>query len=113
MKIENPPGNNYTTDSAVINDGNWHHVCGVYDRDTSLNAYTDGQLTSSNTSFSSAVNYDISNASNFAIGNGSPGYLSGQLDEIQVFNYALTANQVKSLYNQGSAIRFAPATGTP
>ncbi|MEM4736487.1 MAG: DUF2341 domain-containing protein [Nitrososphaeria archaeon] len=113
MKIENPPGNNYTTDSAVINDGNWHHVCGVYDRDTSLNAYTDGQLTSRNTSFSSAVNYDISNSSNFAIGNGSPGYLSGQLDEIQVFNYALTANQIKSLYNQGSAIRFAPATSTP
>ena len=31
----------------------------------------------------------------------------------RIFNYALTALQVKSLYNEGSAVRFGPASGSP
>lgn len=30
----------------------------------------------------------------------------GQIDEVQIYNYALSASQVKKLYNQNSAIRF-------
>jgi hypothetical protein len=35
-------------------------------------------------------------------------YFSGQIDDVQIFNYALTAVQVKQLYNQNSAVRFGP-----
>ncbi|MFA6005801.1 MAG: DUF2341 domain-containing protein [Patescibacteria group bacterium] len=38
---------------------------------------------------------------------------AGQFDDIQVFNYALTTQQIKNLYNQNSAIRFGPASGMP
>jgi len=34
-------------------------------------------------------------------------YYSGQLDDVQIFNYALTAQQVKTLYT-GGAVRFGP-----
>ncbi len=37
---------------------------------------------------------------------------TGQIDDFQTFNYSLTAQQIKTLYNQG-AIRYGPVTGTP
>jgi len=37
---------------------------------------------------------------------------SGQIDDVKVFNYALTAQQVKNEYNQ-EAVNFGPVTGTP
>jgi hypothetical protein len=40
-------------------------------------------------------------------------YFSGQIDDVKIFNYALTPLQVKQLYNQGGAIRFGPSTGAP
>lgn len=39
--------------------------------------------------------------------------LHGQLDDTMLFNYALTPAQIKVLYNQNSAVRFGPQTGTP
>ena len=42
-----------------------------------------------------------------------PEWFPGQIDEVRIFNYALTSTQVKNLFNQGSAIRFGPATGSP
>jgi hypothetical protein len=30
-----------------------------------------------------------------------------------VFNYALSEAQIRTLYNQNSAVRFAPVTGSP
>ena len=33
--------------------------------------------------------------------------------DIRIYNYALTANQIKNLYNGGSAVRFGPSSGQP
>jgi len=45
-------------------------------------------------------------ASNLTIGKRSTNYFSGQMDEVKIFNYALTSNQVKLDYNFGAAARF-------
>jgi len=37
----------------------------------------------------------------------------GQIDDVKIYNYALTGTQVKLLYNQNSGIRFGPSTGAP
>ena len=37
---------------------------------------------------------------------------NGQIDDVRVYNYALTAAQVKNEYNQG-AVSFGPSTGAP
>lgn len=37
---------------------------------------------------------------------------NGQIDDVKIFNYALTSTQVKLEYNQG-AVRFGPSTGAP
>ena len=38
--------------------------------------------------------------------------LNGSVDDVRIYNYALTAKQVQLLYNDG-AVRFGPNTGTP
>ncbi|MCX6784311.1 MAG: LamG domain-containing protein [candidate division WWE3 bacterium] len=35
-------------------------------------------------------------------------YYAGQLDDVRLYNYALTGTQVKTLYNENSAVRFGP-----
>ena len=38
--------------------------------------------------------------------------VTGQLDDLRVYNNALTATQIKTLMNEG-AVRFGPQTGSP
>ena len=42
-----------------------------------------------------------------------PGPFDGKIDDLQIFNYALTAAQIRNVMNQSAAVRFGPATGTP
>ncbi len=39
--------------------------------------------------------------------------MTGQIDDPRIYNYTLTAGQVKLLMNQGAAIRYGPVTGSP
>ena len=39
-------------------------------------------------------------------------YHAGQIDDVRIYNYALTATQVKTLFNNG-AVNFGPSTGSP
>ena len=40
-------------------------------------------------------------------------FFGGQIDNVSVYNYGLTGTQVKTLYNENSAVRFGPLTGSP
>ena len=40
-------------------------------------------------------------------------YLAGKLDDVCIYNYGLTVQQIKTLYNEGSAVRFGPTEGLP
>ncbi len=44
---------------------------------------------------------------------GCTDYFNGQIDDVRIYNYALTSQQVQLLYNQGGAIRYGPSSGTP
>ena len=37
----------------------------------------------------------------------------GKIDDVKIFNYALTNYQLLTEFNQGSAVRFGPNTGAP
>ena len=47
-----------------------------------------------------------------AYGTGTGGWFTGKIDDARVYNYALTANQIQTLYS-GNAIRYGPASGAP
>lgn len=82
-----------------IKDGVWHHVVGIVDRSKSeALIYIDGILKNSMPFSASAYN-----DSNLIIGawskTASVENFNGTLDDVRIYNRALDANEVKSLYN--------------
>ena len=99
-----------SADSIVI--GSWHHVVGTYDGSV-LKLYIDGVSAATNVNL---VAGDYSNSDSAFIGvhpNLVAQKFNGLIDDVRIYNYALTATQVKTLFNQGAAVRFGPVEGLP
>ena len=80
-------------------DGNWHHVATTYDG-TTRRIYLDGSQVVSDTPGANAAT-----AANFRIGSTNNGeYFSGTLDDVAIYNNALSAAQVQSLASGGSPV---------
>ena len=98
----------------TVTDGNWHHVVGTYDNVTSR-IYIDGILSASTpVGGGSYAGYDQPNV--FLGGLGHPNahgaaYYVGALDDFQLYDRALSAAEVATLYNAGASGP-APVTGT-
>ena len=96
--------------SSTINTGEWHHVTGTFTSMTGRNElYIDGQLAGFNagTSASAGANIEVTSDSNgaFEIGRRSSNlsnkeYFSGEIDEVRVFNKALSASQIQQMVFQ-------------
>lgn len=98
------------TSSISVADNSWHHVAAVYDRDGLLQLYIDGIP---NNSANISTVGDISNGGSFIIGDGNVNVgassireFSGTLDDVRVYNYPLTSQQVQAVMNNGSATKF-------
>ncbi len=99
-------GNDWYTADNVVPLNQWSHVVFAYDGGTTSNStlhvYINGiayTLTQSGTNI--AIN---TTNSNYTIGNyylGS-GYFPGSLDDVRVYNRALSASEVKQLYQMGN-----------
>ncbi len=91
-------------------DTNWHHLAQTYDGAT-LKIYFDGQMVTS-----TSVSPTITNSTqHLYIGqvNAVNNYpWGGLLDDVRYYNYALHADQIKQVYNNG-AVYFGPAEGNP
>jgi Concanavalin A-like lectin/glucanases superfamily len=76
-----------------VDDGAWHHVVVVFDRDTGITVYVDG-----NGRFTAGAFTDtVDNAGPFLIGKSTGyGYHSGQIDEVAVYATALSAVRVQA-----------------
>jgi hypothetical protein len=86
-------------DTTKINDGNWHYITTVVTIGQDVKFYVDGSLSSSQSLNTMAGN---SNAP-FQIGSEPFGYygawFTGALDEVRIYNQALSANDVKTIMN--------------
>jgi hypothetical protein len=93
-------GNEDFTGNKNVCDGNWHHVACVYDG-TMKYIYVDGALDAS-TSASGTI---AQNGSALGIGyNPDSGYnWYGSIDEVSVYNRALSAFEIQAIYNAGSS----------
>ena len=97
--------------SAVVNDGEWHHVVYTYKNSTStIKMYLDGSLVGSGTIPSSA--YNSSSGSNVKITFGSVWYpptssysngLNGVIDHARIFDRVVTSSEVTTLYGETHA----------
>jgi hypothetical protein len=124
IKINTPPETVEVTlnDSAVITStgavptSTWTHI--AFTRSGSaVQLYINGKPDGSGTdgtalSFSTCsllIGLDSDSGCAASFGN----FLEGKIDDVQVYNYALTQAQIKMLYDQNAAVRFGPATGQP
>jgi hypothetical protein len=104
---------------AVVTPGEWHHIAGTYDG-TKLQLYVDGQpwgnprfhsgtiLPMLTNSFLTIGSEDGRTTCPFCIGNR---YFKGQIDEVEVFNRALTAAEIAAIYGAGVAGKCKDADG--
>lgn len=107
--------------TTAVNDGNWHQLVGVYDGSKSY-VYVDGTLESQSVG-GNPLNAPPGGTPFLAGGiNTSGGLVSsydGLLDNLQIYNAALTANEVGALYQAtlseipepASLLLFAGAAG--
>ena len=73
--------------------GRWYHFAVITNGDGTTSMYQDGNaITMSDNSVGSAMVID-------AIGAGSSNHFGGNISEIAIYNTALSASQVKTLYN--------------
>lgn len=100
----------YTNDNtcATIAKNAWHHIVGVYDG-TNKTLYIDGILKNQK----AVSGHSFSNIGIGAqYGGAASTWFNGQIDDVRIYNYALTPLQVKGLYNNGS-VNFGPSSGAP
>lgn len=100
----------YASATSIVKNNSWQHVAITADRDGNVGYFVNGELKDTdNISGTALVN--LSNSSSLLIGDDNwcradyCGQFDGLIDDVQIFNYALTPLQIKTLYNNG-AVRF-------
>jgi len=87
------------TSSGTVNDGNWHYVAAVREADGTGSIYIDG---SSDRSESAPPRTLVS--THVYIGadmRDNQNYFEGSIDEVAIFDRALSAPEITSIYNSG------------
>ncbi len=117
-------GYNQLDSSSVVNDNQWHHAVVTYAAIGQEVLYIDNTLARSQTGVNE-VGYAVAyyylgrgiaaNWPNSGAGSSTaPVYYSGLLDEVAVYNRALTASEVSTIYNEQKAkISSSGGGGTP
>lgn len=90
----------------LVNDNQFHHLCGTWDGST-IRIYTDGVLKAS-TSFSGSLRINQPNKAFIGRGeNASPNYFPGSIDEVRLSPVARSADWIRATYdNQKPAATF-------
>jgi len=94
---------NFVNTTSSINTGNWYNLISTWDG-TNLKIYFNGIL--ENTSVSNSINIGNSNENLFfgtmATNPTWPYWLNGKIDDIGIWNRALTQQEITALYNSQS-----------
>ena len=98
--------------TTTLNQSQWYHLVGTYDKQK-IKIYINGVLnnTADYTKSMKQASNPFKIGANHQGGEDYPNYPSywhmfkGLIDDVRIYNYALTATQVKTLYN-GGAVNF-------
>jgi hypothetical protein len=94
------------TTTDTVNDGNWHHVVLVIDNGTSMSVYVDNGTPVTSTGWSGTVTYQSTVPFLLGAFEGIPASsskLNGKLDQVRIFNKAISSSEVTTLYGETSA----------
>ena len=104
-------GNVSINSSGTVTDGNWHLAVATQSG-TAMTLYLDGASQGSNTGTPQSYSgyWRIGSYRNSAYSHGANGYFSGTIDEVGIWNRALSSSEITTLYNSGSGRQY-PFTG--
>lgn len=96
----------YALSDSTFEDTKWHHVVGVYDG-ANVYVYVDGVSADSSANPLTGNIRDRSEpiCVGGGYGGGCMGNLNGALDDVRIYNRALSSTEVKQLYNQGAGTK--------
>jgi hypothetical protein len=86
--------------AVTIADGSWHFCAATWDG-ANVYLYLDS-YTSSASPWANTIVYDAANSLNMGYDNSNTQWSNGSLDEIGIWNRALTTGEVAALYNGGT-----------
>jgi hypothetical protein len=98
------PDDSTVTSNSYI-DGKWHHVVGVKSATSSIKIYVDGVLQATDASI--AATGTLANSGQLYVGIESDGASSpwrGYIDQVKIYNYALSQEQISYDFNRGEPI---------
>ena len=105
--------NSWTESENTFEPGEWHHIVEVVDSSGNGKLYVNGGLEAE---WSGSDN--ISSADRFSIGQEYDGsgstasdFFDGKIDEVAIWNVALNAADVTSLYNSGNGLKASANSG--
>jgi hypothetical protein len=97
--------------TSSINDGQWHQVVGTKEGHTSaiVKLYIDGKLENTRIpSYTGTFTHDATSETSIGRLNVGPYYWAdAEIDDVRIYNYALTQQQINDIYNEGS-VHFGP-----
>ena len=98
-KNENGRYNHYAKASdEEVNE--WKHIVGIAESATNIKLYVNGVLTSIDITNGNNTNVSFNNGSTKTMITGDESFLEGLLDNIRIYNKALTEEEVILLYNE-------------
>jgi len=96
------------SDSTALNDGAWHHAVAVKTGSgagATLKLYIDGVLQVTDDTDDLTGNFN-SMVTAMGIRNGGSNYMTGSIDEVGIWERALSSTEVTTLYNGGSGLQY-------
>ncbi|NTU46678.1 DUF2341 domain-containing protein [Candidatus Roizmanbacteria bacterium] len=110
--------------STALMAGQWYNLISIWKNDGTMYMWVNGksQTLSDYSSTASIPTSLISSTRDICIGTKNNAnanncatniqFFPGQIDDVRIYNYALTPSQVQNVFNEGSAVRFGPTTGS-
>jgi hypothetical protein len=87
------------TSTGTYNDGLWHNVIVTFSS-TQMKIYVDGLLLSTKLVLANKLEYGAGGVAIGRDGNNSFGYFGGSISDVRIYNRALSAEEIKLLYDQ-------------
>jgi hypothetical protein len=106
MRINFEQSSNYTEFSTTITNGRWYHVVATYDGGTSASGrklFIDGVEIAQTSTDGTITGVNLPVNPDFAVGMRTDisGYINGSISNFKLYDTALTAEEVKTLYDMG------------
>ena len=98
-------GETESSSAAVV--GQWYHACGVFVSSTDRSLYVDSVFQSTDTTSAGGLTGSAGRmeAGNWIQTTGDDDPFDGLIDDLRIYNRALSADEIRRLYNMGSTFK--------